>query len=367
MKNGVLYMNAYNFIYVWLFLFAIMSNFMNMTVQESVQGRNVRRWNIVAAVVVFLPIFLLASLGTPESDTPLYIEIFKGITQSWNELLKKLSSEPSGQGFIIFQFFVKKLFGNNVTAFRLVLAAIHSLPVILIFRKYSDNYWMSIFLFVASACHISWMMNGLRQFMAVVIIFAATPLLCRKNYIQMIVVIFLASTIHISAWIMLPVIFIVQGKAWNTRTIFAIVASLIAMYIFDRYTGTFDALLIGTEFEGAVNEWKVMGDDGTNPIRVLVNAIPMILSFLGQKYIRNEKSPILNICTNMSVITTGIYLVSMVTSGIMIGRLPIYTSLYNFILLPKLIPLMFTKNSSRIVTILMCGCYIVYYLIEVGF
>ena len=59
-------------------------------------------------------------------------------------------------------------------AYFLVLALVHSVPVVLIFRKYSENYLMTIFLFVAGSYHVGWMMNGLRQFMAVVIIFAAT-------------------------------------------------------------------------------------------------------------------------------------------------------------------------------------------------
>lgn len=360
-------MNELNFIFVWLVGWLVLSNFTDFTITENVNGKSVKRWGIVAAFLVFLPIFLIACLGSPRSDTWLYISIFKNLSTSWSDILNELKSAESGQGFILFQFLIKNVFGNNVTAFRVGMALVHSIPLILIFRKYSESYLMTMFLFVAGSYHVGWMMNGLRQFMAVVIIFAATPLLLERKYGKLVAVILFASTFHISALLMIPVIFIVQGKAWNEKTVFYIVVSLIAMYVFDTYTGAMDFMLQGTEFEGAVENWQAIGDDGTSPIRVFVNAIPMILAFLGRNHIRQENDSVLNICVNMSVITTGLYLISMVTSGIMIGRLPIYTSLYNLILLPNLIPKVFTRSSTRMVNLLMIGFYMLYYMVEVGF
>ena len=360
-------MNELNFIFVWLAGFLVLSNVTDLTVWENVNGKTVRRWSVWAAVLLFLPIFWIACFGTPRSDTWLYISSFENFSSNWGDLLESIKTAESGQAFAILQFVVKRFFGNNVMAYRVILALIHSIPLIFIFRKYSESYLMTIFLFIASGCHAGWMMNGIRQFIAVVIIIGATPLLLKRKYLQMIFIVLFASTFHVTALLMLPVIFIVQGKAWNEKTIFYIIVALIAMYLFDTYTGLMDFMLQGTEFEGAVDNWQVLGDDGTNPVRVFVNAIPMLLAFLGRNHIRQEKDQMLNICVNMSVITTGLYLISMVTSGIMIGRLPIYTSLYNFILLPNLIPKMFTESSARMVRLMTIGFYMLYYMIEVGF
>ena len=360
-------MNELNFIFVWLAGWLVLSTVTDFTVWENVNGKMVRRWSKGAAFLVFLPIFLIACLGRPRSDTWLYISIFENFTTDWGELINNLIHAESGQSFQLLQFFIKKIFGNNVVVFRILLALIHTIPVVIICRKYSESYLMTMFLFVASALHVSWMMNGIRQFIAAVIIFAATPLLLKKKYLPLVMVILFATTFHVSAILMLPVVFIVQGKAWNEKTIFYIIVALIAMYVFNTYTGAMDFMLQGTEFEGAVENWQALGDDGTNPIRVFVNAIPMLLAFLGRNHIRQENDQMLNICVNMSVITTGLYLISMVTSGIMIGRLPIYTSLYNLILLPNLIPKMFTESSVRMVRLLMVGFYMIYYMVEVGF
>ena len=48
-----------------------------------------------------------------------------------------------------------------------MLASIQAIILVTIYRKYSTNYLLSIFLFIASTDYLSWMFNGVRQFAAV--------------------------------------------------------------------------------------------------------------------------------------------------------------------------------------------------------
>ena len=133
------------------------------------------------------------------------------------------------------------------------------------------------------------------------------------------------------------VVFIVQGKAWNRKTLLYIFVAVIAMFVFSRRVDLMDALLEGTEYEGTIETWQSLGDTGVHPFRVVVNAVPVILAFYARRVISRKNDPVLNICVNMAIINVGIYLIAMVTSGIMIGRLPIYVTLYTYILLPYLV------------------------------
>ena len=332
-------------------------------VQKNRLGTNQnRQWKLIWAIIAFFPVIYLVVFTAARSDTVLYLKIFQEISTSFEELKQVVLEHESGWGFLIFEILEKKVFGNNPIIFRLILALMHILPVIIVYRKYSNNYILSVYLFIASGCHIGWMMNGLRQFLAVSIIFAATSLLIERKYIKLIIIILIASTIHSSALIMIPVIFIVHGKAWNKKTMVFIILSIIAMYIFSKNINTFDMLISNTEYAGTGAAMVAAGDDGVNPIRVLVNAIPMLLALIGKRIIDQEDDIFINICVNMSVITTGIYLVGMVTSGIMVVRLPIYVSLYNFILLPYLAEKIFTPKSKDIFIILMIIFYFLYYL-----
>ena len=153
-----------------------------------------------------------------------------------------------------------------------------------------------------------------------------------------------------------------QGKAWNKKTLLFIFAVIVAVMFADRFTNILDTMLAETQYENVVSDWESWQDDGTNFLRVLVYCVPTILSLFGMKYIRHEDTPLINLCTNMSIASAGLYVISMFTSGIFIGRLPIYFSLYNYILLPWEINSIFTKQSARLIYIAMIIGYIGFYL-----
>ena len=204
------------------------------------------------------------------------------------------------------------------------------------------------------------MMNGLRQLIAAVIIFAATGLIVKKKYVLSIIIILFAALFHKTAVVMLPVLFFVQGKPWTKKTVFFILFTIVAMYTLTQ-VGVFSSLLEATGYESSE---VLTNDDGTNPLRVLVNAVPLIIAFISRKYIERQNNTLINVCVNMSLVTTGLYLISMVTSGILLGRLPLYTSLYNLILLPYLIKNSFDKSTSKVALILMIALYVLYMYVQ---
>ena len=102
-------------------------------------------------------------------------------------------------------------------------------------------------------------------------------------------------------------------------------------------------------------------DDGTNVIRVLVYSVPAIISLLGRKYLDQANNTAVNICVNCSLVTAALYAVSAVTSGVYIGRLPIYTTLMGYISLPWLINHMFNKESARLIKVVMVVLYVAFY------
>ena len=74
-----------------------------------------------------------------------------------------------------------------------------------------------------------------------------------------------------------------------------------------------------------------------------------------------EKYPILPICVNMSLLTAAIYLVGMFTSGIFIGRLPIYSELYDLILIPFLFRIGIKKEDRRFVVLSVIAVLLLYF------
>ena len=226
------------------------------------------------------------------------------------------------------------------------------------YRKYSYSFALSIFLFVISTDAYQWLFNGMRQFIPAAILFACMGLILKKKYIPLVIIILIVSTVHLSALLMIPCIFIVQGKPWNKKTMFFLVAVVVIILFVDRFTDVLETFLANTQYDDVAEQFQY--DDGTNLLRVLVYSVPPLLALIGRKQIAVIDSPIINLSINMSIISMGIYIVSMFTSGIYIGRLPIYFSLYNYILLPWELDNLFTKRSAILLKIAMIGFYVVY-------
>lgn len=328
---------------------------------EIVNDKLVERYAPAFSVLAFLPVFLMAVFNRPYSDTILYLSSYRALPgtlhEAWNEIA--VSDRP---GFLIFGVLIKTLFKSNEVPYRAAIGLVHSLPVVFVLRKYADDYLFSLFLFIASGMHVAWMMNGLRQFMAVTLIFATTPWMLEKKYVRIILVILLAASFHRTALIMIPIVFIAQGKTWNWKTIVFSIVLIGASFLFSRNASLFNdfANVTGYSTEFAIQ----LGDDGTNPLRVIVNSIPAILALLSRDALEEEDNKTINICVNMSVITAGIYLLSMVTSGVLTGRLPIYTSLYNLILLPHVIDSYFVDNNATVVKLLTIALYFAYFAVQ---
>ncbi len=164
---------------------------------------------------------------------------------------------------------------------------------------------------------------------------------------------------------MIPVLFIIQGKAWNKKTLLFLTITLVAVLFIDGFTDILEDLMEDTQYKNAVSDWKYYQDDGTNILRVLVYSVPALISLLEIKKIRSLDDPLINFCTNASIVTMGIYIISIFTSGIYIGRLPIYTSLYSYILLPWEMNNLFRDRLFRNILVgISVTCYLLFCLVQ---
>lgn len=326
-----------------------------------VRGKREYRWTMPAAVVFVLPYVVWAGYRKNFGDTETYRKTFREATYSLSQIGQAVSEATKDKGFTVFTIFIKSIIGNSDHIYFLLIAIIQMLCLVYVFRKYSANFWFSMFLFVASTDYLSWMHNGMRQFLAVTVIFACTGLLAKKKYLPVIAVILLMATIHGSALFMLLIVFLAQGKAWNKKTLLFIAGILIIITGIDQFTQILQNVLTDTQYSGMTTDEIWTTDNGTSFLRVLVYSVPAVFAFLGIKYIEESKDPVINLAANMSIVTAGLYVVSMFTSGIYIGRMPIYTSLYSYLLLPWIFEHAFNERSKKLMYVLTCGCYLVFF------
>lgn len=325
------------------------------------------RMKIGMAILIFLPMIIIAGNRAEAgfADTFVYVDGFNELPTSVSGLTSYLGAVQREKGFVIFNFIIKILCGGNVDFWLLTIAAISGISMAYVYSKYtSDVVWCAFFYF-ASTDFFSWMMNGMRQFLAVAVVFACFPFLMRKNLsgkIIFIAVALIMSTFHESAILTIPLYLIALGEPFNKKTMVILGAFVLAVVFVGQFTNVMNSALENTNYGYAVNQMNA--DTGTSYQRVFFYSIPAVLAIIFRKKIPEDAPEIIKVSINMSLISMGFYLIAMVTSGIYIGRLPIYFSLFSYILLPWELRTFFDKNMHQTMFYGVAGLYLVFFYLQ---
>ena len=348
---------------LWFALMAIISTKESVIRKEIVLGKEETRFHPWFALLVIAPVIIWAGFrsGAGYVDTNAYIRMYEKIPTGIGDLFHYITVvQTKDPGFSIYLAIIKKIFGSSYTPFLFISALIQGLAVTFFFRKYSSQFMISMFIFIASTEYFSWMFNGLRQFLAVAIALIAFRFLFEKKYIPYVLLILLASTIHLTAIILLPVAFIVNSRPWSIRVFIVLVIAIFALIATNQFTDFLNSSLQDTQYSDSVEYWQQEHFGGTNPIRVLVQIVPTVIAVVARRKLAENSNRLIDISINMSVVSSAIWLISMVTSGIHIGRLPIYVCLFNNILLPYEIQILFNEKDQRIVKFAMVVLYLAF-------
>lgn len=325
------------------------------------------RAGFLFALIVFLPMLLIAGFRYRYfADTTSYVNTFTNFyPNSISELSTYLTGEERAPGFIIFGVLIKQIFGNNFRIYLLIIASISTLSLLSTYRKYTSEIVFVAFLFFSSSDMMSWMMNGMRQFLVASIFFAIVPLLLNKKFIPFLIISLILISFHTSALIAIPVFILALGKPMNKRTFLMMGGILLAIIFIDQFSDLLNDTLQNTNYQASASEITDReSDDGTNILRALFYSIPAILTLFFRKKIPSDAPQIINYSVNMSLMTMAFYFLSVAMSGIYLGRIPIYFSLFNYILLPWEIKTFFDKDTRKIVFVIVIIVYIIFYLYQ---
>ncbi|WP_018590337.1 EpsG family protein [Terrisporobacter glycolicus] len=361
-------MPVYYFMLIWVIIWGSISLLTSKQVSIN-DGIYERKVNWTISIITFSAIIFFAGLRSyGVADTGAYIDMFKSYP---NTLVNIFNNIPSGDsdmiGFILLSTFIKTYISSDYSVWLFIIATISGICIVTTLYKYSENFGISVFLFMVS-CQFTWMFNGMRQYLAVAILFASTTFIINKKSLKYFLIVLLTSTIHKTAIIMIPTYFIVQGEPWNKKTL-AIIGIVICCVIFSsEFLNLFDSAMEQTEYAISYQDNKLI-DDGVNIMTILVQSVPLVIAFLFRENLKDKYTPIINISINMSIIAISIYIVSkIVSSGILIGRIAVYFTAYNLILMPWVLSNSFDKNEKRLMYFVMFICYLVffYYQLEVA-
>lgn len=168
-----------------------------------------KKKNRIIIGIYFLLLFLLIAMRGESvgNDTPVYLEHYRNISkESWTSLISK--GREVGYGFL--QKILYSL-GISEQGFLAIAAAISLYPIYRLYRDETENPLQTVLLFQILPI-FGMMFTGIRQGIAMGISAAAFKCLKNKKNFKFILLIFLASLFHSSAWFCLLIYPIYHSK-----------------------------------------------------------------------------------------------------------------------------------------------------------
>ena len=245
---------------------------------------------ITLTIVIFV---FVAGLRNNVGDTGAYINSYKnlatfnGFTENSKDkgftalclILYQISTDPQ---FMIFVTALITQLGNLITMVR--------------YRSYFE---LQTYMYFTSGSFLV-TMNGIRQALVGSILFLYTHFIIKGKFIPYLVVVLLMSTIHESALIMIPVYFVARQEAWSKNTLITIAISSIGfLFFYQLIPIVFD--ILGSSNYAEYEESLMVAGSGSSFMRVLVNSIPVVLSYMYRDKIK-KIWPESNVFINMSLL-----------------------------------------------------------------
>lgn len=313
-----------------------------------------RKAPVTLAIVWAGYLLFWIGLRSGVGDTPAYIYGFRDIPVGWYRFFGFLDSAGKGKGFQACAFIFKNLVSKNYHAWLFFITFVSLYCVTKVFYEQSDNFAFTAYLFIAS-CMFTWLLNGIRQFLACAILFLYSDWFAENRRIKYIILILIVSLIHNTALVLIPiVIYFGEKEPWTWKTFLFIILFSVAIFYSDQLLGLFTETEMGKGYADGLEN-----SEGTNIIRTVVAAVPVILAFLERQTVFVEGNTFIKTCVIMSLVSLCFYALSSVTSGVLLGRLPNYFEIYNMVLLPWLIE---HNRNIGISQLLKAGCIVMYLL-----
>ena len=160
-------------------------------------------------------------------------------------------------------------------------------------------------------------------------------------------------TIHNSAFVMIPIYFIVNEKAWDKKVNILYGMMLLGLFFYDPLM----KLLEGTRYGG----YSDFNEGGASPIRIVVFLVPVILAYLKRDLI-SEKWKDGDIFVNMTIVCGIIMLFS--AFNWIFARFTVYFQPYNFIVFSYILKNCFVGKEKRLIYFGLIVCYSMFFYYE---
>ncbi|UTR10581.1 EpsG family protein [Evansella sp. LMS18] len=275
-------------------------------------------------------------------------------TYETNQFTWEIIREEKDMGFGILQMLLQQI-SSDPQILIFTTALITNVLIVIALYNYARMFELALYVYITGGFFLV-SMNGIRQFLAAAIIFAATKYIIDGSWKKFTLVVLLASTFHQSALIFIPIYFLIRRKAWTKTTAALLALAVIIVIGYNHFSEMLFSAISDTQYGG----YSDFAEGGANIIRIAVNAAPLILAYLGRDKLR-EVFPNSDYFINLCLLNFVFMVISL--QNWLFARFSIYFGLYQLILIAWIVKV-FKEKDQKLIYYLILIFYFIYFYYE---
>ena len=312
--------------------------------------KNKEKKNEIFLILSFLQMFIILAIRNIDVGIDLqnYIPFYERCeTYSWAQILEPGLKE---YGYRIYNKILSLLAISDQLFFSLT-AGISLIGVYFVIKKYSKNYFLSTYIYIAFDFYI-FIFSGLRQSIALSIGMIAIKFIEEQKFFKFIILILLASTFHISALILIPMYFMKNIKV-KPKMFPVILLIYFMLFIMRKY-------IISIILTFVYSNYSISNTGNGYAYLLLLMAIVTMITIYKRQYIKQEG--LNNLFYNNLLVATLIQIFASAQGEV--ARLTMYYSIYMIIAIPNFIKSINEEEQRYAVEIMTVILLFIYFLIS---
>lgn len=302
--------------------------------------------------VIITAFALYAGLRCRYNDTMTYMTSYEMLDASKLDLAGIFDSYG---GFFLYERLLKRYISTSPQAFIFITAWLTMLLYLPFIVRHTKNFTASVFLFGISL--FTSCMAGMKQMIAVGISFYAISSYFDKKYLRAIILLWLASTFHPYIWCLLCLPLLTR-KVWDGKTLLVILCCIVAFMNLDTMFSLLG--ILGKDYSSDNFDSHTI-----NPMRVVVEMIPVVVSLVYREKINEEKSRYMILGINMRIISTVFLTMGLFMNPIYFGRMSTYFSAMSVIAIPQMLNTIWGKRSDgALMKLAYYSLFFVYFILD---
>lgn len=279
-----------------------------------------------------------------------YEAMVSGLHNIRNIKWTSLSEAPGLQAVCI----ILKTLGASSQDYLMVMALFTVSVYLWFIRKYTNQIWFSIYLFLTMGVY-TFTMAAIKQTAAVAFLLIAVDRMIRRKNGAFVFWVAVAELFHPYAFIYMVAPFLTFNP-WTNKTWLLLAGTAVVSFGLSRFMSSVMDL---TEMLGYSYDADAFTGAGVNIFRVLVAWMPVVISFLGREKLCNNNDRISNIFINLSMMCALIMFMGLFGTANYFARLANYFLIFQVISLPWLMRV-FNRSDRKLVKFIAVVCFALY-------